>query len=93
MVDNQGKKYTCFMGSGIEAQRLIKKLWNDWVHYDFSFCTRPRFNPNRIYQIHVSYNDTSSKFDVSVCGQETVIAFLANSGSKILSTTSYSYGF
>ena len=92
VVDNQGNEYTSFMGSGVEVQRLIKKLWKDWVHYDFSFCTRPQFNSNKIYQIHVSYNEDTSKFDVSVCGQETVIAILANSDSKVLSTKSYSYG-
>ena len=26
VVDNQGNEYTSFMGSGIEVQRLIKKL-------------------------------------------------------------------
>ena len=93
IIDNQGNEYTCFMGSGIEVQRLVKRLWKDWIHYDFfSFCDRPWFSPNKIYQIHVSYNDDTSKFDVSVCGQETVIAILANSDSKVLSTTSYSYG-
>ena len=25
IIDNQGNEYTCFMGSGVEIQRLVKK--------------------------------------------------------------------
>nr|DAL18570.1 MAG TPA_asm: hypothetical protein [Caudoviricetes sp.] len=83
--------YTSFMGCGTEINRLIKRLWKNTC-YDFSFCEKPRCNSSRIYQLDITYNDGTSRYDVFLCGQETVIANLMNSKERVISTSSYSYG-
>ena len=83
--------YTSLMGCGEEMNRLIKRLWKN-PYYDFSFSEKPYCMLNRIYQLHIIYNDFTSRYDVSLVGQETVFAILKDTNIKITNTTTYSYG-
>lgn len=91
LKEDEEEIYISCMGSGIEARRLVKRLWKNGK-YDFSFAEKPRFVDDRIYQIHISYNYITGRCDVDVCGQETVINILAYSEYTVLAVTSYSYG-
>lgn len=90
-IEWEDEYYTSFMGCGTEINRLIKKLWKN-PYYDFSFCEKPKCNASRIYQLDITFNDDTSRYDVFLCGQETVIANLMNSKERVISTSSYSYG-
>lgn len=83
--------YTSIMGSGEEMNRLIKRLWKN-PYYDFSFSEKPRCRLSRIYQLHIIYNNFTSRYDISLVGQETVFSILKDTSIKITNTTTYSYG-
>lgn len=88
---NDGLYYTAFMSCGVEMNRLIKRLWKN-PYYDFSFCEMPHCSLNRIYVLEISYNDFTGRYDVALCGQETVIVNLMDSQMTIVKTVTYSYG-
>lgn len=83
--------YTALMGSGEEMNRLIKRLWKN-PYYDFSFTEKPWCMPNRLYMLDITYNDSTSRYDVALAGQETVFVILKSTNVKITSTVSFSYG-
>ena len=91
LKEDEEEIYISCMGYGIEARRLVKRLWKNG-NYDFSFNEKPSFANDKIYQIHISYNYITGRCDVNVCGQETVIKILAHSEHTVLNVTSYSYG-
>ena len=83
--------YTSVMGSGEEMNRLIKRLWKN-PYYDFSFSEKSQCMLNRVYQMNIIYNNFTSRYDVSLVGQETVFVFLKDTNIKITNTTTYSCG-
>lgn len=83
--------YTSFMGCGTEINRLIKRLWKN-PYYDFSFCEKPKCIRRRIYQLDVTFNEDRCRYDVFLCGQETVIANLYDNNENVIATSKFSYG-